>query len=210
MDIDRTNFEQAVCILEANLACAEFIVIYCEVSGFDCNEDSWLDSPQDRYDDLKLAVAKYSLVQVGVTLFLDEAGVHSVLPLNFYVFPQGSTGKLTFDMVAVDLSRRIGIDFNKWIYQGIPYVDEQGETTLYNKLFGSSDTSTEIVLTKPRDIQLMRDTAAKIQRWYDSEDREMELSSLNAFHRKYLYQTTLSQFPGVIAKTRETHLRSNS
>jgi hypothetical protein len=201
MDVVQSNFEEALALLEALLPRAEFISIDCEMTGIRGRAEMWLDSPQLRYNKLKFIASRYRLIQVGVAVFYHDGGELKALPLNFYVFPRNESEKVILEVGAIAFNRKNDMDFNKWIYEGIHYIDEQGEALLHNRLYGVSDPSAEIVLHRQRDIELFIEVTAKVHAWYESGETELELSALNAFHRKYFYQKLLKEFPGVTTET---------
>jgi len=196
----QSNFAEAVALLEAALPKAEFVAIDCEMTGIRGKPEMWLDSPQLRYSKLKFIASRYKLIQVGVAVFYVEDGHNKCLPLNFYVFPRDPSEKVILEVGAVAFNRKNDMDFNKWIYEGIHYIDEAGEAQLRNKVY-SSEVSNEIVLSRPYDIEMFREITDRVQAWYLSEETELEIHSLNAFHRKYFYQRVMKDFPDIITET---------
>lgn len=200
MDVVQSNFEEVVALLEATLPRTEFISVDCEMTGIRGRPEMWLDSPQHRYGKLKFIASKYRLIQVGVALFYREAEELKVLPLNFYVFPRDPNANIVLEVGAVAFNRRNDMDFNKWIYEGIHYIDEYAEDMLHTRVYGA-DNSTEITLIRQSDIEMFREINAKVHRWLESDETELELTSLNAFHRKYFYQRVVKDFPNITSET---------
>uniref|UniRef100_A0A6U5FTJ2 Uncharacterized protein n=1 Tax=Corethron hystrix TaxID=216773 RepID=A0A6U5FTJ2_9STRA len=109
------------------------------------------DTPQERYAArLRTAAERYSIVQVGICLFCPtpssvqsktrrREGIgnemttaspeYETLPYNFYIFPSGSSsssgnGKdVCLSPAAVSFLVSHGMDFGKWMRDGVPFCD---------------------------------------------------------------------------------------
>lgn len=196
MDIVQSNFEEAITLLEATLPITEFVSIDCEMTGIKGKPENWLDSPQLRYNKLKFVATRYSLIQVGIALFYRDGADRKVLPLNFYVFPREPSEKVILEVGAVAFNRKNDMDFNKWIYEGVHYVDAYTEKQIKNRIF-DVDNSPRVELKRPAEIEMFREIATNVRDWYISGKKKLEIPALNAFHRKYFYQFILKEFPNV-------------
>ena len=74
-------------------------------------------------------------------------------PYNFYVFPEDNTGNnlLICETSAIIFNRDHKMDFNKWIYSGIPYINAKQEKSMYEAL-----ADTNINLYDPSDISKIK------------------------------------------------------
>ena len=48
-------------------------------------------------------------------------------PFNFYLFPEGRNTDVVLNADSIAFLKKHGMDFQKWIYQGVPFVNGEGE-----------------------------------------------------------------------------------
>uniref|UniRef100_A0A7S1RLQ3 Uncharacterized protein n=1 Tax=Alexandrium catenella TaxID=2925 RepID=A0A7S1RLQ3_ALECA len=109
------------------------------------------------------------------------------------------------------------MDFNKWIYEGIPYVNKEGAKRLHSSLFpdnsgengsggGGGEKRTSLVLTKKSDIELTDKAIAGIREWLADETKkqetEYEVLTTNPYIRRFLYEQVGAKFPELLAESR--------
>jgi len=91
---------------------------------------------------MRKVAQRYNIIQVGVCFFLQQQNsTFKAMPYNFYVIPDGWKNRenLVIDPSTLDFHRRNNMDFNKWIYHGIPYVNKEMDDELYQKYFKDQD-----------------------------------------------------------------------
>lgn len=99
-----------------------------EFTGSAITHQTLIDTPAERYYLYKKAAEKYRIIQVGLVLWhKKEDNSYIARPYNFYVFPYEEFNNNRFDMEvgAIIFNREHGIDFNKWINQGVSYVNNE-------------------------------------------------------------------------------------
>jgi poly(A)-specific ribonuclease len=69
----------------------------------------------------------YQILQLGLSLvvFDKDSSKMKVYPFNFYLFPRNPVGfdkNLTLQLSCVKFNAENGMDWNKWIREGINYV----------------------------------------------------------------------------------------
>lgn len=138
MDVTQENFEEAYAKLERELPAAGFYAIDLEMTGIDLIRDRG-HLPQDRYAAMAAAASKYGVLQYGITLFTwaadkGAAGQWVASPFNFYLFPEGRNTDVVLNADSIAFLKKHGMDFQKWIYQGVPFVNGEGEALLQKKL----------------------------------------------------------------------------
>ena len=132
------NFDEACSEIERLLPTCAFYALDLEMTSLDqSNADwalSWDDSPEERYDKMRRIVASNNVIQVGICLFHEDARTRGLVarPYTIYVYPV-SRGRYR-PRISLDAAQardfhanRCGLDFNKWIHQGVPFTDAQGE-----------------------------------------------------------------------------------
>lgn len=129
-----------------------------EMTGINVPEvvESVTFSPEESYHSKRLAASRYNMIQVGICLFHREevAGrpqphCYTARPFNFILFPgwtdelsqlQLSAGATAGEVVgqrdvvlspsALSFLRRHGMDFQRWVYEGIGLCDSGEERLL--------------------------------------------------------------------------------
>ena len=83
---------------------------------------------------MKFISSRYTICQVGICLFwrVDE-GVYRTAPYNFYVIPDDN-GNITCDVSTIHFLKDNGMDFNKWLYSGVPFVNAFEEQNLRQRM----------------------------------------------------------------------------
>jgi poly(A)-specific ribonuclease len=67
-------------------------------------------------------------------------GTYTAAPYNFYVIPEGDRN-VTFEVQTMIFLRNHDMDFNRWLYDGVPYVNAQEEATLRKRLLETAEPS---------------------------------------------------------------------
>jgi len=133
-----------------------------ELTGLNPKGNSILDTTEIRYNKYKQIAEKYKIIQVGITTFLrNEQNEFISKSYNFYVFPEDKPGNqnLNCELSAIIFNRDHKMDFNKWIYKGIPYMNSKTEKQLLDNLnelnINSYDPSNT---SKAKTVNLFRDS----------------------------------------------------
>ncbi|OXB71799.1 UNVERIFIED_CONTAM: hypothetical protein H355_015668 [Colinus virginianus] len=106
------------------------------------NQPSLLDSPAERYQKIRQSVQRFTIAQLGLAIFSEESSnkyvVHSY---NFFLFPStlGVTdAELTLSASSIQFLSQYGFDYNKFLKDGIPYMNELQEKILSQHLLEGS------------------------------------------------------------------------
>lgn len=116
------------------------------ISHYGSMSNNILDDPEARYHKYKLTAEKFKIIQVGLCTFHKcinmENGKHSYVakPYNIYVFPEDNSGNSVWsnETSAIIFNREHGMDFNKWIYKGIPFINAKQEKMYTDNLTDSN------------------------------------------------------------------------
>lgn len=151
-------------------------------------------SPAEQYSMLRQAPERYSIIQLGVCLFLfNDEKSWTIQRYNFYLFPSSDiyasssnhpratpTREILLNPGAVSFLNQHNLDWRLWLHQGIPYLsrDEAKQVTLkYLADFKEQQKQIQkenqvnklreksITLTRVEDVRFFAHTMASIREW---------------------------------------------
>lgn len=134
VNVTKKNFIEQSNDLIQHLPESVFVAIDEEMTGIQTGRLSKDDTPAERYASSKPFPERYSIIQVGICLFLPNpeyshehnmAAEYLVRRYNFYLFPPSDndvTREVTMDASSIEFLNQHGMDFNKWTREGVPYV----------------------------------------------------------------------------------------
>jgi hypothetical protein len=104
-----------------------------------------LDFPDFRYSKYRSTAEKFRIIQVGICTWKKTGGSEEnnsknpsyiARPYNIYIFPEDFSGNnlINCETAALIFNREHKMDFNKWIYKGIPYLNAKQESNLIETL----------------------------------------------------------------------------
>lgn len=138
------SFAAAYEEMTALLPKCEFVSFDLEMTGISfppgsvpaSERESSGDSPSGRYSKNRRVAAEFNIIQFGVCLFFKKSEKdYTAMPWNFFVFPgAASTATVRLDASTVEFHRRNGMDFQKWLVGGIPYLNREQSDRLYSSL----------------------------------------------------------------------------
>ena len=111
------------------------------MTGIDPWKPSIIDFPEHRYSKYKSTAEKYRIIQLGLCIWnKSESGAYIALPYNIYIFPEDFSGNnyLNCETSAIIFNREHKMDFNKWIYKGVSYLNAKQEGTIVETLTDSN------------------------------------------------------------------------
>lgn len=108
-----------------------------------------IDSPIERYLIYKQTAERYRIIQLGITIFTKQPPTttsspsspqYTALPYNFYIFPyeEYNNNQFNMDISSILFNKSHGIDFNKWIKQGVSYVNNEQLKRISEHLFNDN------------------------------------------------------------------------
>ncbi|OAD03283.1 hypothetical protein MUCCIDRAFT_162862 [Mucor lusitanicus CBS 277.49] len=222
MEISRHQFLQKLPEVEKAIKECDFMAIDTELSGIDLTMTLSLQglhrpptpvrlyNMADRYQEYKEATERFLIIQFGLCTFTwdEPSGRYIAKPFNFYIFPTSTTGQIQANRVfmtqaqAFDFLTKQSFDFNKWVYQGIPYLtvaEEEAFVAAASKKM--SDNMPDIPIDdKERDF--VNEAKQKIKDWIQAdktaEDEGVNITAKNAYQRRLIYQEA-RKFEGLTA-----------
>lgn len=153
MNVTRHNFEATFEDLRQDISApsCRFVAIDTEFTGLSPNEDQrerYLDTLEERYRKVKRAGESFLVTQFGLsTVHVDADDRVQVKTWNFYVFPRpygASDERFLCQASSLTFLADHGFDFNKFIRDGIPFINLSKTDRMKKRLQRRVDA-----LTKP-------------------------------------------------------------
>jgi len=215
MEVVKSNFESALQLFEDLLPHCQFLAFDLEMTGVRGRPETWADNGELRYAKLRRVATTFSIIQVGVCLFVPREDEFIAYPFNFYLYPDENFGpkSIVMETSGIAFNKQHRMDFNKWIYEGIPYVTEQVDTELYARYVGKPEAQEEralMVLTREADKEAVGSVFALIEAWLRSEQEALEIPNFNAFLRKYIIVRVKNEHPGLFVESVATGERNRA
>ncbi|XP_043507730.1 pre-piRNA 3'-exonuclease trimmer-like isoform X2 [Frieseomelitta varia] len=137
-----SNFDALYPQIENAVNNANFITIDAEFSGIYSEEHlkhSLFDSLNDRYKTLKKNIQQFTIVQFGIATFhhVPSENVYKTECFNFYLFPKSiplKNRKISWQVTSLNFLCKHNFDFNKFLNDGICYLNEPDEKLLKDYL----------------------------------------------------------------------------
>eukprot|EP01022_Parablepharisma_sp_SALTPOND_P033796 TRINITY_DN89660_c0_g1_i1.p1 TRINITY_DN89660_c0_g1~~TRINITY_DN89660_c0_g1_i1.p1 ORF type:complete len:378 (+),score=46.83 TRINITY_DN89660_c0_g1_i1:352-1485(+) len=146
---------------------------------------------------------KFQVIQLGLCLFVAEKPGNFVAhPYNIYLFPEerpGTTNGVLLDLEGMSFHKQQGLDFNKWIYEGVSYLNEKQERLLFSKVSeGHPHSGKEVLNLTEEDTKKTELALNSIEMWVQNGARaEHVISDFNPYLRKFMYQKIEELYPGL-------------
>jgi poly(A)-specific ribonuclease len=153
------------------------------MTGIDPWKNNILDFPDQRYLKYKSTAEKYRIIQLGLCLWnKSDSNSYQALPYNIYMFPEDFSGnnQLNCETSAIIFNREHNMDFNKWIYKGVSYLNAKQESQLLEGLTDSNINFYDpcdklkyknITLYKDEDKKKYEEMCRLFSEFYNSEEK---------------------------------------
>ncbi|KAM6086258.1 poly(A)-specific ribonuclease PNLDC1 isoform 4-T4 [Theristicus caerulescens] len=147
MEVGAAAFQRRLPRLRGRVLRAAFLALDMEFTGLHStfpqnNEPSLFDSPAERYLKARQSVQRFTVTQLGLAIFSNEnSNKYVVHSYNFFLFPStlGVTDvEFTLSASSIQFLSRYGFDYNKFLKDGIPYMNEVQEKILSQHLSAGS------------------------------------------------------------------------
>ena len=128
MELTKENYYEIEPIIFKDIENSEFISFDLELSGLIPSKFKIYDTPEENFQKSKHMAESYRIIQVGITPFIKNVNndkTYIAKPYNIYAFPseKQSNNRFDFFLESIIFNREHGCDFNKWINQGVPYLN---------------------------------------------------------------------------------------
>ncbi|KAB0798734.1 hypothetical protein PPYR_06614 [Photinus pyralis] len=191
-EVTLKNFNEILPELENLLKSAKLIAIDTEFSCLTASsnlENSLFDSAQDRYSKLRTTVQQIIPFQFGLTAYTfdPDSNTYKGHPYTFYTFPRTSViANIAFVSQAASFQflSLHNFDFNKLVYEGIPYLNRVQEEEVAREAdsFCIGSNSESMVLE-----DLLDECCQSVENWLnnDKDTEELILKYLESFKYNY-------------------------
>ncbi|GIL80439.1 hypothetical protein Vretifemale_9634 [Volvox reticuliferus] len=213
VDVTRHNFEVMLPIVRRYLAACDFFAFDCEMTGLflEGQNHNFLDDMEDRYARIARAAQSFVINQFGLSCFQrqEEPGpggetMYLAATFNFYLFPRSAKGgayvasrRFMCDAESLSFLASQGFDFNRCIYDGVPFIPVKQRDEMLRQL--DRDTNTvlgggegprhDVELTKPEDQMFVQELVESVREWLASGSTEpLDLPAVNGYLRLLTYQ----------------------
>ncbi|XP_057609838.1 poly(A)-specific ribonuclease PNLDC1 [Chionomys nivalis] len=138
MDVGADEFEQSLPLLQELVAGADFVGLDIEFTGLRSNlsrpqQISLFDLPSEWYVKTRQSVQQFTICQIGLSVFSSiegESNKYVAHSCNFFLFPTTFgilDSEFSFQASSVQFLNQYGFDYNKFLKNGIPYMNEEQE-----------------------------------------------------------------------------------
>ena len=188
MELTRENFYEVEPILLKDIENSEFIAFDLEFSGLIKSKFKIYDSSEEKFQKSKYMAENYRIIQVGITPFIKKESNNNkeyiAKPYNIYAFPseKQSNNKFDFFLDSIIFNREHGCDFNKWISQGVPYLNNENLKKLTERLMAGNinkydpkniSSFKNIVLYKEQDKIRYKDFYDRFMNFYNNKEEKI-------------------------------------
>lgn len=234
MNVDRDNFDVQFPLIREKIKNATFIAFDEEMTGIfptdPTKRNAKTDDAYSRFAKMTSVSSHFCIMQFGLCIFTRKSDTeYEVSPYNFLVFPSSPNTEVIMSASTVDFHRKNNLDFQKWVYKGLPFVDSQGQIALekkYNQDPSVPTTTTPsaaeveptrvpLVLTRPADIEYLERNVKELRAMMDRPSdgpnsdtvvNEYTFEPSNAYLRRAVYEYLEVHCPAshyIITKTPE-------
>ncbi|GFR48725.1 hypothetical protein Agub_g10682 [Astrephomene gubernaculifera] len=233
VDVTRHNFAAMLPVVRRYLGACDFFSFDCEMTGLflEGQAEGYLDDMQDRYQRTSAAAHAFIITQFGLSCFKrtpaagEAAGAggaaappsYRAATFNFYLFPRPPEGgssaassvtsrRFTCDAGSLAFLAAQGFDFNRCIYDGVPFMPVRQRDDLLRQLDrenggsngaagggggngGEVTRGSDVVLSKQEDIEFVEGLLRTVREWLASDSAApLDLPPVNRYLRLLAYQ----------------------
>ncbi|XP_074598516.1 pre-piRNA 3'-exonuclease trimmer-like [Brevipalpus obovatus] len=167
MWVGRNNFDEVYPDIVESIDKCTFLAIDLEFTGLFLSKDdqSLFDSLEKRYEKMKYCVQRFIPCQFGLSIYTKDGDQnrYNTKSYSFFSFPetQGNDIKnITVDIEAMEFLAAHDFDFNKLLYDGLPYLNAEQEAACRKKLYNGDRI--ELPISFAEEIN---ETSLKIEDW---------------------------------------------
>ena len=193
---------------------SDYISFDLEMTGIENDKNnSLIDTPENRYLKYRQTSEKYSIIQLGLSFFIQNENsnnndiLYECYPYNLYLFPNSkdlkdlSQDSMNFEVKCMIFNRKGKIDFNKWVNEGIHYLNERQYRELYKKITENNINNDNFYMNvghfdqKKFDYELAQKTIEDIRQNFLQKERNNVNSYLIDCMPKFMLYYIKNQLP---------------
>ena len=203
MEIVCSNYEKEEKKIISLIKESDYISFDLEMTGIENDKNNIIfDTPKNRYIKYKKTAEKYSIIQFGLTIFIREKtnpNQYNCYPYNFYLFQNAndlkalSQDNINFEIKSMIFNSNGKIDFNKWISEGIYYLNKKQYRQLYKNITENNLNNdnfymdTTFMEQKPADKELAENTIKEIKENFIDAKINANSYIIDSMHKFILY-----------------------
>ena len=203
MELVCSNYEREEKKLISLIKESDYISFDLEMTGIENDKNNIIfDTPKNRYIKYKKTAEKYSIIQLGLTIFIKDKTDPNLIncyPYNFYLFPNAndlkalSQDNMNFEIKSMMFNSNGKIDFNKWISEGIYYLNKKQYRQLYINITQNNLNNddfymdTTLMEQKPADLELAEKTIKEIKENFIEADIDANSYIIDSMPKYMLY-----------------------
>ncbi|XP_076029593.1 pre-piRNA 3'-exonuclease trimmer-like [Oratosquilla oratoria] len=142
VDVVKENFEELLPQIKDTIKACSFVAIDTEFTGLMSDvsfKSNLFDDGAKRFHKLSKSTQKFTICQLGMSLYAGtlDSNAYNVTTYNFYLCPSSlASHDETFLCQASSLEflKKYKFDFNKWLYNGISYINQDQENALRTEI----------------------------------------------------------------------------
>ncbi|XP_028913883.1 poly(A)-specific ribonuclease PNLDC1 isoform X2 [Ornithorhynchus anatinus] len=149
MDVLAEQFEQRLPLLRRLLRRARFLSLDVEFTGLRSSSSpgrrpSLFDSPAEWYAKTRPDIRLFTACQIGLSVFAGGEGnsnKYEAHSYNFFLFPTTFgilDSQISFQASSIEFLNRYGFDYNKFLKNGVPYLNEEQEERIQQALLSGN------------------------------------------------------------------------
>ncbi|XP_077286285.1 pre-piRNA 3'-exonuclease trimmer-like [Arctopsyche grandis] len=200
MEVTKYNFPSVLENLRKEIPTCKFISLDIELSGLRTRDDcsnSLFDSVEERYNKHRKGTQGIIATQIGLSIFhFDrDLNTYASATYTFHLCPQfiGSINQTcTFEASVLTFLEKHNFDFNKFAYEGIPYLNKYEEISLTHILKNGMIEN----FLRYEDVERFWEIKNKVVTWMTSaSDKDTLRIKENSILQLYIIDKLKSSFP---------------
>ncbi|KAK9372510.1 ribonuclease H-like domain-containing protein, partial [Lipomyces chichibuensis] len=160
---------------------------------------------QSRYSDYRVAAEAFQIIQLGLCIVQanQDTGEYVMLPYNFYVSPIlplkfGIDRRFLFQMSAAAFHLRNRFDFNKWLANGVPYLNRDEQTQIEARALRFITQEFEDIHVDHSGQQFLDSALPGLDAWANDPNPEtswFNIAVSNSYQKRIVHQTIRKSYP---------------
>ncbi|XP_065830778.1 poly(A)-specific ribonuclease PNLDC1-like [Oscarella lobularis] len=197
-EVTRDNFDELLPQIKNDIDKSIFVAVDAEFSGMVAKDLDYLPLTEDaaaRYRRVRENIQLFTLTQFGLSTFVYDRSTNSFQAhsYNFYLFPSQCGNydpRIMFQSSSVTFLQRLDFDFNKVIFEGIPFLNSEQEESLRRQKFKRSF----------QDIHEVKKRLQRLIRWLSEaiEGSTLELGPLDNVCHEIFKQEIKKKLPEAV------------
>ncbi|XP_026329312.1 pre-piRNA 3'-exonuclease trimmer-like [Hyposmocoma kahamanoa] len=207
MEITRKNFAAQFDNITRDLKKSCFVGFDAEFTAIlsgDCFKYRLFDTNEERYNQIKNDVGQMIMTQVGLTMFQYERDLDTYVAkgYTFHLGPQvfGDIDQsFIFQASTLKFLCRHNFDFNKFTYEGLPYLNKEEEIRVRHLLKENSQFNNLASTLDMADEKMLQQHCSEVSKWLCiGDDGTMYLDVESPTLRYIVHNEVRIRFPGVL------------